>query len=158
MTTVTDVIFMTSQPSGWGGFMIVLNSSAHGGDAVVPARRAQATDDSVRIRWSEAVMCQSATSLAATAREDYQALASEPQVRATSRAPAPTPLALPARASELAPTPCAQRSMRLATRGWPQPRADAVLSADMTADSVCLVSRWSLRAAAHGSMMMGGDA
>ena len=84
MTTITDVIFMTSEPSGWGGFMIVLNlccklTAATQSYRLAETSQALATDElppDPMERGGHVPV--SHESLAAPlAREDYQALASE---------------------------------------------------------------------------------
>tara|TARA_B110001452_G_scaffold259893_1_gene256784 strand:+ start:1009 stop:1674 length:666 start_codon:yes stop_codon:yes gene_type:complete len=127
MTTVTDVIFMTSRPSGWGGFMIVLNlccklTAATQSYRLAESSQALATDELGPDPMEQGghVPVSHESLAAPLAREDYQALASEAAGAcdlASASPPTPTPLALPARASELAPTPCAAEKHALGNVG-----------------------------------------
>lgn len=83
LTTVTDIIFMTTQPSGWGGFAILLNFFCKLGAATQAYRQCEtsqrlATDELPADPMERGGHAVSHAGLAAPlAREDYQSLASE---------------------------------------------------------------------------------
>lgn len=141
MTTVTDVIFMTSQPSGWGGLMIVLNLGCKLAAATQSYRLAESGQALAADELGPDPMERgghvpvSHESLAAPlAREDYQALASEAAGACELASPSPASLCQRAPTPLSSHQPLCRREACAWQRGAGQQseRCDAVLSADMT--------------------------